>query len=137
MRHFVPSLRPRHTHNLRASTLRHRNLSSSPSIPPTQTSRSQKREIHTPIIPRQPAKMAANLPAHSAATQTLQNYTFPRQGLSLMQRDPSKTPLVLVACGSVRVVLPLRVAFLHRSCFRSSGECRPAPGNFYPNSLQK
>ncbi|TAQ87080.1 hypothetical protein B7494_g4602 [Chlorociboria aeruginascens] len=44
--------------------------------------------------------MASNLPLQSASLQTLQNYTFPRHRLKLSQSDPSKKPLVLVACGS-------------------------------------
>ena len=56
--------------------------------------------------------MTSNLPAVSAATQTLDNYAFPRHRLRLSQNDPSRTPLVLIACGSFSPV-----TFLHLRMF--------------------
>jgi hypothetical protein len=43
------------------------------------------------------ANMATNLQAGSASNST---YQFPRSRLNLTQTDPSRRPLVLVACGS-------------------------------------
>jgi nicotinamide mononucleotide adenylyltransferase len=56
--------------------------------------------------------MASNQPTQSVATQTVQNYSFPRNRLRLTQRDPTKTPLVLVACGSFSPI-----TYLHMRMF--------------------
>ncbi|KAL3422080.1 nicotinate nucleotide adenylyltransferase [Phlyctema vagabunda] len=64
------------------------------------------------------SQMASNnIPAHSAAAQTLQTYAFPRDRLRLMQNDPSKTPLVLVACGSFSPI-----TFLHLRMFEMASD---------------
>jgi len=61
--------------------------------------------------------MAANLPLQSVSTQTLDNYTFPRHRLRLTQRDPSKQPLVLVACGSFSPI-----TYLHLRMFEMASD---------------
>jgi nicotinamide mononucleotide adenylyltransferase len=48
--------------------------------------------------------MASNAPVLPAATQT-----FPHHRLRLSQNDPSRTPLVLVACGSFSPVTNLHL----------------------------
>ncbi|CAG8973216.1 hypothetical protein HYALB_00006385 [Hymenoscyphus albidus] len=61
--------------------------------------------------------MASNMPALSASAQTLDIYTFPRHRLRLTQTDPTKTPLVLVACGSFSPV-----TYLHLRMFEMAAD---------------
>ncbi|RDW75185.1 putative nicotinamide mononucleotide adenylyltransferase [Coleophoma cylindrospora] len=61
--------------------------------------------------------MASNLPEQSASTQTLQTYSFPRHRLRLTQNDPSRTPLVLVACGSFSPI-----TYLHLRMFEMAAD---------------
>lgn len=59
-------------------------------------------------LPR-PIIMASNQPSQTASTPAAQNYTFPHSRLRLRQNDPSRTPLVLVACGSYSPVTHLHL----------------------------
>jgi nicotinamide mononucleotide adenylyltransferase len=61
--------------------------------------------------------MASALPVQSASAQTAQNYSFPRHRLRLSQTDPSKTPLVLVACGSFSPI-----TYLHLRMFEMAAD---------------
>ncbi|CAG8950138.1 hypothetical protein HYFRA_00008373 [Hymenoscyphus fraxineus] len=61
--------------------------------------------------------MASNIPVLSASAQTLDTYTFPRHRLRLTQTDPTKTPLVLVACGSFSPV-----TYLHLRMFEMAAD---------------
>lgn len=61
--------------------------------------------------------MASNMPLLSASAQTLDTYTFPRHRLRLTQTDPTKTPLVLVACGSFSPV-----TYLHLRMFEMASD---------------
>lgn len=60
--------------------------------------------------------MATNLPLPSVAAQTMAN-NFPRHRLRLTQNDPSRTPLVLVACGSFSPV-----TYLHLRMFEIAAD---------------
>jgi nicotinamide mononucleotide adenylyltransferase len=66
--------------------------------------------------------MASILPVLSASAQTSQNYTFPRHRLRLSQNDPTRTPLVLVACGSFSPLTFLHLRMFEMVCFRAQ-EC--------------
>jgi nicotinamide mononucleotide adenylyltransferase len=59
-------------------------------------------------LPR-PIIMASNQPSQTASTPAAQNYAFPHSRLRLRQNDPSRTPLVLVACGSYSPVTHLHL----------------------------
>lgn len=55
------------------------------------------------------AIMTSNLPLQTTPTPAAQNYAFPRNRLRLSQNEPSKTPLVFVACGSYSPVTHLHL----------------------------
>ncbi|KAH6679453.1 hypothetical protein B0J14DRAFT_297936 [Halenospora varia] len=61
--------------------------------------------------------MTSNLPVQSPAAQTLANYSFPRHRLRLSQSDSTKTPLVLVACGSFSPI-----TYLHLRMFEMASD---------------
>ncbi|KAG9228680.1 nicotinamide mononucleotide adenylyltransferas-like protein [Amylocarpus encephaloides] len=61
--------------------------------------------------------MNTNLPMQSASAQTIDTYSFPRHRLNLTQSDPSKTPLILIACGSFS---PL--TYLHLRMFEMAAD---------------
>ncbi|KAG0645740.1 Nicotinamide nicotinic acid mononucleotide adenylyltransferase 1 [Hyphodiscus hymeniophilus] len=61
--------------------------------------------------------MASTPHVQSASIQTLDSYTFPRHRLRLRQNDPTRTPLVLVACGSFSPV-----TFLHLRMFEMAAD---------------
>jgi hypothetical protein len=65
----------------------------------------------------QPPQMASALPVQSASAQTAQTYSFPRHRLRLSQTDASKTPLVLVACGSFSPI-----TYLHLRMFEMAAD---------------
>ncbi|TVY82254.1 Nicotinamide/nicotinic acid mononucleotide adenylyltransferase [Lachnellula suecica] len=67
----------------------------------------------------------AQVPAQPAAPQTLQPYSFPHQRLSLLQRFPEKTPLVLVACGSFSPI-----TYLHLRMFEMASDYARFNTNF-------
>jgi nicotinamide mononucleotide adenylyltransferase len=56
----------------------------------------------------------------SVSTLTLSNYRFPTHRLKSRQSDPSRTPLVLVACGSFSPI-----TYLHLRMFEMAADfCR-------------
>jgi len=62
--------------------------------------------------------MAAPNPTQvSVSTQTLTNYRFPTHRLKPRQSDPSRTPLVLVACGSFSPI-----TYLHLRMFEMAAD---------------
>jgi hypothetical protein len=67
---------------------------------------------HPPPVPSTTQKWAEDGNA-TDKTENLTSYTFPRQRLKQVQVDPSREPLVLVACGQssslqvAHVVLPV------------------------------
>jgi nicotinamide mononucleotide adenylyltransferase len=61
--------------------------------------------------------MAPNAPDPSASSQSLQSYSFPQNNLRLIQHDPYRTPLVLVACGSFSPV-----TYLHLRMFEMAAD---------------
>jgi nicotinamide mononucleotide adenylyltransferase len=63
-----------------------------------------------------PATMASTTPA-SVASQTLATYNFPTHRLKRRMIDPSKTPLVLVACGSFSPI-----TYLHLRMFEMAAD---------------
>lgn len=77
----------------------------------------QSKATNLPSVSTQAPHMASNLPVQSASAQTAQNYTFPRHRLRLSQTDPSKTPLVLVACGSFSPI-----TYLHLRMFEMAAD---------------
>jgi len=68
-------------------------------------------------VPTQLSQMASNLPVQSASAQTAQNYSFPRHRLRLSQTDPTKQPLVLIACGSFSPI-----TYLHLRMFEMAAD---------------
>jgi nicotinamide mononucleotide adenylyltransferase len=50
-------------------------------------------------------------------TMTMNEYTFPTERLQTQLRDPSRTPLVLVACGSFSPI-----TFLHLRMFEMAAD---------------
>lgn len=56
-------------------------------------------------------------PAQQLVSAQAQQYAFPRHRLRVMQRDASKTPLVLVACGSFSPI-----TFLHLRMFEMAAD---------------
>ncbi|KAI4727337.1 Nucleotidylyl transferase, partial [Aureobasidium sp. EXF-10728] len=70
----------------------------------------------------------SNLVAMSSAptgTMTMNNYTFPTERLQSQLRDPSRTPLVLVACGSFSPI-----TFLHLRMFEMAADYARFNTNF-------
>jgi nicotinamide mononucleotide adenylyltransferase len=61
--------------------------------------------------------MAANLPLQSAVTQSASTYSFPRHRLRLIQTDPTRKPLVLIACGSFSPI-----TYLHLRIFEIAAD---------------
>lgn len=53
----------------------------------------------------------------AASTETLANYHFPTNRLKSRQSDPTKTPLVLVACGSFSPI-----TYLHLRMFEMAAD---------------
>jgi hypothetical protein len=72
------------------------------------------------IRDHRPYHTLSNLVAMSSApagTMTMNEYTFPTERLQLQLRDPSRTPLVLVACGSFSPI-----TFLHLRMFEMAAD---------------
>ncbi|KAG9541816.1 Nucleotidylyl transferase, partial [Aureobasidium melanogenum] len=70
----------------------------------------------------------SNLVAMSSApagTMTMDNYTFPTERLQSELKDPSRTPLVLVACGSFSPI-----TFLHLRMFEMAADYARFNTNF-------
>ena len=80
--------------------------------------------------------MASNAQLQAASTPTAQNYTFPQNRLRLNQNDPSKSPLVFVACGSYSPVthLHLRMFEMASDFVRFNTEFELLGGFFSPVS---
>lgn len=74
---------------------------SSPEVPET----TQPEAMAESQIPRQPASAA------------LSNYTFPQHRLKRVMNDSSKTPLLLVACGSFSPI-----TYLHLRMFEMAAD---------------
>ena len=71
-------------------------------------------------LPNSLSKMtaqAATPTTGSVSTQTLANYRFPTHRLKSRQNDPTRTPLVLVACGSFSPV-----TYLHLRMFEIAAD---------------
>lgn len=60
-----------------------------------------------------------------AGTMTMDNYTFPTERLQSELKDPSRTPLVLVACGSFSPI-----TFLHLRMFEMAADYARFNTNF-------
>jgi len=60
---------------------------------------------------------AAAPTAGSVSTQTLANYRFPTHRLKSRQSDPTRCPLVLVACGSFSPI-----TYLHLRMFEMAAD---------------
>jgi hypothetical protein len=78
----------------------------------------ERRQYHT----------LSNLVAMSAAptgSMTMNEYTFPTERLQSQLRDPSRTPLVLVACGSFSPI-----TFLHLRMFEMAADYARFNTNF-------
>ena len=58
-------------------------------------------------------------------TMTMDNYTFPTERLQSELKDPSRTPLVLVACGSFSPI-----TFLHLRMFEMAADYARFNTNF-------
>ncbi|THZ64137.1 Nucleotidylyl transferase, partial [Aureobasidium pullulans] len=77
---------------------------------------------------RRPYHTLSNLVAMSAAptgTLNMNEYTFPTERLQSQLRDPSRTPLVLVACGSFSPI-----TFLHLRMFEMAADYARFNTNF-------
>lgn len=82
------------------------------------------------------SRMASNPPEQTVSTLTAENYVFPRNRLRLTQNDPSKTPLLLIACGSYSPVthLHLRMFEMASDFVRFNTEFELLGGYFSPVS---
>lgn len=87
-------------------------------------------------LPIHELKMTSNSIAQAIPAQTLDNYTFPTNRLRLAQNDPSKTPLVLVACGSFSPItyLHLRMMEMAADYCKFNTEFELLSGYFSPVS---
>ncbi|KAI1436207.1 nicotinamide mononucleotide adenylyl transferase [Xylaria sp. CBS 124048] len=64
-------------------------------------------------------------PSNAASNMTLANYRFPSHRLRRQQQDPSRIPLVLVACGSFSPI-----TFLHLRMFEMANDYARMNTNF-------
>jgi len=95
----------------------------------------------TPVIPSSACPMSASLPGsppYESRFTYPQNYAFPLHRLSRTLKDPSKTPIVLVACGSFSPVtyLHLRMFEMAKDYVRQNTDFEIMAGYLSPVSDQ-
>ena len=119
-----------------------------PSLPhhtyPSHPLRHPPHQVYVPtsrqLSPRTPSYCHRQLSRHSTmgsiATEHMEGYTFPADRLKPVMDDPSKTPLLLVACGSFSPItfLHLRMFIMVRDYVKFSTDFEIVGGYLSPVS---